>query len=662
MRTLAVCLLLVLAQDKKPPALKASRNHPRLFGTDAQLKQMALQKPKLWQSVIANVDVDSILPLKIRTLGFAYQVTGDKKKAQKAIELAKEVIRKGITTEHVEFETRLWPVAECYDLCFTLLTKQDRKEFIDYVNAMFDANKNPGVDSYVGPFHNTQLRRIMAFGLAGYATFPENPRAEEIVHHVKKVELGEILLPALKVFGDGGGWYEGRGYDVLCLFELLTFCDVAKRVENFDLMGGELKKYFEGKCLHEMFANYPGWWKDYRARRWAVQGDGHDSYAGFCELNRACRHMLINAMKDTPAGQYLNTYNADTPDCTIPGYLVLDFQYKNDGGGMLPLDTGPMSHIEEGIGTVYAVSGWDDYATWMRFQCGDHFTWHQHYEQNSFQIFKRGKLATNGGTYGDGTSAHSVNYYIRSVAQNTVLVYLPDEKWTEMRNGKSAESNDGGQAAKWAPRHTCPNLATFEKEYDKYHTGRILAYETKGAWTYVCGDATPAYSKDKMKKFVRHFLFMRPDLFVVFDLVVVAKPELKTTWVMNTVNAPKLEGAKGEVKEGDGKLLLECFLPEKATLKSVGDFTVDGKSYPAEKTGDYDRAGKFRIEMEAKDKGAHEFLFLITTGDLVPKAKVIREEGMVGLEMDNFKVLFKADGNPGGKIGRENLPTQVAKE
>src|SRR5258708_4107616 len=130
-----------------------------------------------------------------------------------------------------------------------------------------------GVDSSVTPFHSSQLRRLASFGLAGYATYPENPRALEILDHVKKIEWGEKLLPALREFGAGGGWWEGRGYDTYSIFQFMTWADVARRVEGFDPFA-QLPDYFEAKCAHEMFSNYPGFQAEARARRAAVSGDG----------------------------------------------------------------------------------------------------------------------------------------------------------------------------------------------------------------------------------------------------------------------------------------------------------------------------------------------------------------------------------------------------
>ena len=37
-----------------------------------------------------------------------------------------------------------------------------------------------------------------------------------------------------------------------------------------------------------------------------------------------------------------------------------------------------------GIGRVYARSDWSDDATWLRFECGDFWSHHQHFETGNF--------------------------------------------------------------------------------------------------------------------------------------------------------------------------------------------------------------------------------------------------------------------------------------
>jgi hypothetical protein len=658
MRIAAVALaLLVQTQDKKP--LKLSRQHPRLFGSVEEIRALARLKPKAWQEVQkAAKEGSGPTPLRVRAQGLVYLIDGDRKAAQKAIEAAKESIRSGISTAREEFLARMWPVAEAYDLCYNAVSRPDRKEMIDYLNQMFDANKEGQVDSIQGPFDGTQFRRLLAFALAGYATWPENPRAQEILEHVKKTELGENLLPVLRLFGEGGGWFEPRHREAGTLFELLQYAELARRVEGYDLFS-ELKSHFEARCLREMYCDYPGTWKNYkgesRARRFAAAVDRHDPETW--ERVRAARNILAAAFRESPNGQFLAAYNAEAGDETPTGYAVLDLLYSPEGVGMLPPDAGGTAHLVEGTGTLYARSSWMEDATWFRFQCGDHFTADQPLDQNGFEIFKQGKLACRSGV--SSTGPHGINLSMRSIAHNTVLVRWPEEKWESMPGGRAAESNDGGQAVKWAPEHTCRSLELFKKDRGKYETGDILAYRTHDAWTYVCGDATAAYHPDKVKRFVRHVAYLRPDVFVIYDVVESDHP---AAWVMNTVGEPKVEGGKVAVKEGEGQLLLQCWLPEKAEPRVVSGYRVGERNYPPEGTSDADRWGKFRLEIDSKEKGRHVFLTLISTAESLPPGKLVNTAESVGLDFGDFlRVTFRADGAPGGRLGDEELPTKIVR-
>ncbi len=650
------------SQELAKPARGARpipKAHPRLFGSAEQISLLGRARPALSSAVVKMAEAGNPpAALKARTRGFASILTGDAKFARAAIADAQKIVAKGLTTDHVEFANRMWPVAETFDACFTWLSADEKTSFIDYLNRMFDANNVPGADSLGGPFHNSIALRLCCFALTGYATHPENPRALEILDHAKKIEWGEKLLPALREFGAGGGWWEGRGYETYCEFQLLTFADVSRRVDGFDVFA-QAPDYFEAKCAHEMFANYPGFQPDgARTRRAAMSGDGKDSTNGFCEMTRAVRHILAETFRDKPAGQALAAYDEATPQLFIPDYAVLDFLYKPQSPAARPLAEFRTSHLETGPGTVFMRSSWDEDAVWARFQCGDHFSWHQHYDQNSFEIFHGGPLATEGGVYG----SHDTNYYIRSVAHNTVLIHQPGERWPQMRDGRNAESNDGGQAAKWGEVHGCASVDAFKSQRGRWETGDLLAFGAVGtAATYVCGDATAAYSPSKLQKFVRHFVFLRPHTFVVFD-VVQSKPGLKATWVLNTINEPAVTGDSAVAKvappqELAGQLSVRCLLPEDPALRTVGGGQVDGKKYPPAADP---RAGHWRLEVDsAASSGAHHFLFVLSTAPQAPTVRIERDGPLLGADVDGTKVLFRTDGGAGGRIGNRPLPTKV---
>jgi hypothetical protein len=165
-----------------------------------------------------------------------------------------------------------------------------------------------------------------------------------------------------------------------------------------------------------------------------------------------------------------------------------------------------------------------------------------------------------------------------------------------------------------------------------------------------------------MKRFVRHFLFLRPHTFVVYD-VIHTKPGLKATWVLNSINAPELKGDQAIVKTGPpegqpGQLSVRRVLPDAAELRSVDGYRVDGKRYPPQKNDP--RSGHFRLEADStSSEGRHSFLFVLSTAPQAPSVRLEREGGLTGVDVDGTKILFPSDGAPGGRVASKPLPTRV---
>lgn len=61
-----------------------------------------------------------------------------------------------------------------------------------------------------------------------------------------------------------------------------------------------------------------------------------------------------------------------------------------------------------GVGWAAMRSRWEKDAAWALFICGDHYSGHQHSDQNSFVISLKGDLAIDAGEYGaKETSFHN---------------------------------------------------------------------------------------------------------------------------------------------------------------------------------------------------------------------------------------------------------------
>jgi len=53
-----------------------------------------------------------------------------------------------------------------------------------------------------------------------------------------------------------------------------------------------------------------------------------------------------------------------------------------------------------------------------------------------------------------------------------------------------------------------------------------------------CGDATRSYSPHKLDQFTRQLVYLRPEVFVVFDRVVSTKAEFPKRWLLHTNDMP----------------------------------------------------------------------------------------------------------------------------
>ena len=94
----------------------------------------------------------------------------------------------------------------------------------------------------------------------------------------------------------------------------------------------------------------------------------------------------------------------------------------------------PRHRLFRGIGHLVLRDGWGPDSTWIQLACGPYFAKHDHLDAAHLVVYRKGQLAIDSGAdYTDTESPHYLNYYRRSVAHNTLLVYEPGESffWSE---------------------------------------------------------------------------------------------------------------------------------------------------------------------------------------------------------------------------------------
>ena len=325
-------------------------------------------------------------------------------------------------------------------------------------------------------------------------------------------------------------------------------------------------------------------------------------------------------------------------------------------------------------------------------------------------MFKGGDLLLDSGVYsGDGLSDHDQNYYVRTIAHNTLVVHNPSENFQGAR--PDAVSNDGGQRPPYPASRSPQTLDYFREHAKHYDTGDVTRVEDHPLFTYAVGDATGAYNNPsyhqamdtglsgntaKVGRFVRELAYLRPfagsgEYVLLADRVAVTQAGFSgeaTKLLFHSLDEPVVSGAGAEVSpgetlyrnpeqatlgNGDAKLLLKPLLPTSRNLRKVGGrgvkaFWVFGTNHdwhwtPSEPqprpTNDFEEVpyGEWRLELEPSDTAlAHLFLTLLRpsagAAPPLPATTVIQDGGLAGVYIADPAlgrvVLFSAadDGAP----------------
>jgi heparin/heparan-sulfate lyase len=377
----------------------------------------------------------------------------------------------------------------------------------------------------------------------------------------------------------------------------------------------------------------------------ACEGDGSYKYGMSREGPRLMRTVLAQYWRGSPLARYMA---ARRRPGTSPEVRTMDFLWEEPPDEPLGPGSFPLSHCAKGIGRVYARSDWTADATWFRFECGDFWCNHQHYEVGNFEIFCREPLATESGEYYLWGSNHEINYLIRTIAHNCLLVYQPGEAWTQMRDlGKTPTANDGGQINQWG--WISQTLDEWLPKRDLYHRGDLVAYDNRPEFLFVAGDCTPAYAETKLALWIRQIVFLRPGTFVIFDRVESTRPEYDKTWLLHMAGEPAINGDEVIVTRGPSRLVSRTLLPEKAIIRKVHGYTYRGQTFEAEPSSQSDVAPKWRIEVRPPEPRTDDlFLHVMFTGEPKP-VELVRRGDAVGARVGDAEVLFK--GKVGGSLG-----------
>jgi len=292
------------------------------------------------------------------------------------------------------------------------------------------------------------------------------------------------------------------------------------------------------------------------------------------------------------------------------------------GVAAIPPDDLPRTKLFEPMGIAIARGDFAN-GTIAFFKCTPVYLHnHGHRDANSFTIYHKGEQAIDSGAYDGYETPQWYNYYIRTIAHNSVVIH--DEREKFISRGKEY-ANDGGQRFVNEPHFQPVTLA--QAQMPEFRAGQIIAYREGDGFSYVCGDASNCYNKKKVSRFLRHVTFVldwpQPKCvsLVVLDEIELARPELEPRLLLHTVDEPRIEGNVIRSKHGGGRLTTSILHPQSAKIEKIGgpghEFEVDGKNYPLNRqmVGPH-TPGSWRVEISGGAGTTRRFLTLLVPADI----------------------------------------------
>jgi heparin/heparan-sulfate lyase len=505
-----------------------------------------------------------------------------------------------------------------YDWCYALLTAAEKEAFMRELVRLAKTQEcgypPTGQGSVTG--HSSEamiMRDMLSAGIAIYDEYPE-------MYRLAAGRFFQEHLPVRNWFYPGHAYHQGDSYGAhryswdtypLWIFDRLGAGNVYNPEQHF----------------------VPYLWI------YTTRPDGQRLRAGDTFAHSAPR--------GRPWGQYIGTVLT----ASYYGDGVLLDQYERQGGSggnetifeflwrdtslrRKSIDTLAFSrYFGSPFGWMVARTGWDQDAVIAEMKINEYnFVNHQHLDAGAFQIYHKGALAVDTGLYSGSSGAygspHCMNYYWRTIAHNSLLVYDPSEEF-----GRRGYGNEGGQRLPNG-RSEARNLSVLLAPQNGYRTGKVLAHgfgpdPQTPDFTLLQGDITDAYGK-KVRAVTRSFVFLNlrnpqvPAAMVVFDRVVSEDPAFRKYWLLHTLEEPRVESTSAVVDctqhDSSGRLNLDVLLPAAANadLAKVGgpgkEFWVFGQNYandvdPQRLERSSMEPGAWRIELSPKSAAAED-LFL----------------------------------------------------
>lgn len=653
------------------PGLKERIKHPEIVTTIKKMERLSKERtPEEEAKAPAKSGFRYYAEMRgvtsrVQLEALEYLTSGKKSVARKAITAMLDTLQNTNYGTKGDLSRASGSMLMCgamvYDWCYDQMKESEKKayinEFIRIAKTMECGYPPKNTEPLAG--HSSEwmvLRDMLSTGIAIYDEYPD------MYNHVVSM-MYKDYIPARNFIYSGHNYHQGTSYaNVRFSNDLISLWIMSR------MGAGAIYDSAQQFVLYDFL---------YRRRPDGLvlpAGDVNPGIGGSYGLPA----MLAYSYYKDPylAYEYYRNPKIDN-HCLIFDILWRDTDIEPMSPETLPLT----KYSGTPFGWMIARTGWGDNSVVAEMKINEHFVGnHQHLDGGSFQIYYNGPLAIDAGAYhgtsGGYNSPHNKNFFKRTVAHNSLLIYDPEEKFACWNYGGSDKTefaaNDGGQRMPGDRWDTCRSFDSLLS--DAYTTGKALAHGTSEDYiapdySYLKGDITQAYS-DKVKEVKRSFVFLNlksenvPAAMIIFDKIVSAKPEFKKQWLLHSIEKPEISNdgfVVKRTKDGDrGMLYNSVLLPEinNCEINAIGgpgkEFWVNGVNYEnkpqANRPDPRNERGEWRVEISPKNHEKEDyFLNVIQVADNkckdMHKATLLKSEKTVGVMISDRIVTFSKDSN-----------------
>ncbi|HEY5938355.1 MAG TPA: hypothetical protein VIU61_27070, partial [Kofleriaceae bacterium] len=378
-------------------------------------------------------------------------------------------------------------------------------------------------------YYYSFLRATMLVGLAAKG---ESPEADEWIVKFHDDKVMAQLVPTFESDLVGGGSREGTGYGV-AMRRLFEIYDLWESTTGESL--ARRTKHTRASMVSFVHQTLP------TLDRVAPTGDqSRDSTASFFDYHRNYLQELIAIFpNDSLAGRAKQLLADSSVTSMGSGFmLAYDFLYDNSDVTTRALDDLGSTYYASGIGELYTRSSWDKNATWVNMIAGPYTESHAHQDQGSIMIYKGGWLAYD-------PVIHSKSGLNQETTSHSLV-----------------RIDQGGSPVR--------QIAST--------TSKLLALHGGDGWVHAAADLTPAYKGHAaVQKIHREFIYLKPDVVIVFDRVQTASGTTQT-WQLAAPVQPAVSGNTATISNAGHSLKVTRVAPSAGSMSTYGyaqssDFT-----------------------------------------------------------------------------------------